>query len=174
MKEMEGIKVLKFSKEGLNNAIKGLTQLKPQLQQMFLNIDFEGQGKKDAEEIGEHFTTAINAMATVLVYMGEIDNKGEIGEVSEETKEKIMQEYAEDLYEEFNQVARFKRKITMKDVIDILQLNEESDKKIVIGQKYKLKDSKSEVTITSVDDTTVGVIFSSGFEGELKISSLDI
>lgn len=110
----------------------------------------------------------------MAIKLAEYEDKEEAGEVSEEIEEKIMQEYAEDLYEEFNQVMICTGKIDMQDVVDILQLNEESNKKIVIGQKYKLKDSKSEVTITSVDDTTVGVIFSSGFEGELKISALDI
>lgn len=67
---MEGINVFKFSKEGLEDSIAGLTQLKPVLQQQvkLINKDKE-QGDKDAQEIGEHFTTAINAMATLLVYM---------------------------------------------------------------------------------------------------------
>ncbi|MDU4480203.1 hypothetical protein [Clostridium sp.] len=96
-------------------------------------------------------------------------------EALEETKEQILKEYALDLYEEFNQVMRCTGKIDMQDVVDILQLNEEKDKKIIIGQKYKLKNSKSEVTVTSIyDDKTVGVIFNSGFEGEVNISALDI
>ena len=40
-------------------------------------------------------------------------------------EEEILKEYTEDLYQEFNQVARFEGKITMKDVKDILQLNNE-------------------------------------------------
>lgn len=52
-----------------------------------------------------------------------IDNKksSEI-EISDEQKEEILKEYAEDLYQEFNQVARVEGKITMKDVEDILQI----------------------------------------------------
>lgn len=67
---MEGIKVFKFSQEGLKDSIAGLTQLKPVLQQQvkICNRD-KKQGDIDAKEIGEHFTTAINAMATLLVYM---------------------------------------------------------------------------------------------------------
>ena len=55
----------------------------------------------------------------VILALGEEEK-----EVSEEAKEQILKEYAEDLYEEFSQVARFEEKITMKDVTDILQLNE--------------------------------------------------
>lgn len=44
----------------------------------------------------------------------------------EQIREEAMKDYAGDLYEEFNQVMRCEGKITMKDVIDILQLNEES------------------------------------------------
>ncbi|MGL4358580.1 MAG: hypothetical protein ACRCSY_07785 [Cetobacterium sp.] len=72
---MEGIKVFKFTEEQLKNSMSGLSQLKPQLQKMCLNVNSDGQGEEDAKELGEHFTTAINAMATVLVYMGEIDKK---------------------------------------------------------------------------------------------------
>ena len=43
-------------------------------------------------------------------------------DVPEEIKEKILQEYAEDLYEEFNQIIRIEGKITMKDVRDVLEL----------------------------------------------------
>ena len=66
---MSKYKVLKFSKDDLENSIKGLTQLKPQLQRMFLNVNFEGKGKDDAKELGNHFETAINAMVTMLVFM---------------------------------------------------------------------------------------------------------
>ncbi|NFG42103.1 hypothetical protein FC789_13080 [Clostridium botulinum] len=72
---MEGIKIFKFSKEQLKDSIGGLSQLKPQLQQLCLNVNLDGQGKEDAKELGEHFTTAINAMGTLLVYMSEMDNK---------------------------------------------------------------------------------------------------
>lgn len=45
-------------------------------------------------------------------------------DIPEDIKEEILKEYAEDLYEEFNQVARCEGNITMKDVVDVLQLNE--------------------------------------------------
>ncbi|EDT74781.1 hypothetical protein [Clostridium butyricum] len=50
--------------------------------------------------------------------------KAENNDISEEVKEEILKEYAEDLYEEFSQIARCEGKITMKDVVDVLQLNE--------------------------------------------------
>jgi len=47
-----------------------------------------------------------------------------IDDVTEEIKEQILKEYAEDLFEEFQQVERFEGKIILKDVADILQINE--------------------------------------------------
>lgn len=44
-------------------------------------------------------------------------------DVPEEIKEQILKEYAEDLFEEFQQIMRFEGKITLKDVADILQIN---------------------------------------------------
>ena len=71
-----------------------------------------------SHEHGPH----IGSKAFCDEYMGKevVDTE----EISEEVKEAIMKEYAEDLYEEFNQVARCEGKITMKDVVDLLQLNE--------------------------------------------------
>jgi hypothetical protein len=66
---MEKYKVLKLSKEGLENSIAGLSQIKPMLQQQCLVANLDGQGKEDAKELGEHFETAINAMITVLGFM---------------------------------------------------------------------------------------------------------
>jgi len=43
---MDGIKVFKFSKEGLTDAILGLSQLKPILQYQVLSANIDGQGKK--------------------------------------------------------------------------------------------------------------------------------
>lgn len=66
---MEKYKVLKLSKEGLENSIAGLSQIKPILQKQCLLANLDGQGKKDARELGEHYETAINAMITVLGLM---------------------------------------------------------------------------------------------------------
>ena len=66
---MEKYKVLKLSKEGLESSINGLSQIKPVLQKKCLEANIDGQGKKDAEELGEHFETAINVMITVLGLM---------------------------------------------------------------------------------------------------------
>lgn len=66
---MEKYKILRMSKEQLENSIAGLSQIKPVLQQKCLDANMDGQGKKDAAELGEHFDTAINAMITVLAFM---------------------------------------------------------------------------------------------------------
>lgn len=47
-----------------------------------------------------------------------------IDDVPEEIKEQILKEYAEDIFEEFQQIERFEGRITLKDVVDILQINE--------------------------------------------------
>lgn len=47
-----------------------------------------------------------------------------IDDVPEEITEQILKEYAEDLFEEFQQIERFEGKITLKDVTDILQINQ--------------------------------------------------
>ncbi|WP_455797576.1 hypothetical protein [Clostridium butyricum] len=149
---MEGVKVFKFSEEGLKDSIAGLTQTKTQMQQMLLNINFEGKGKEDSKELGEHFTTAINAMETLLVYI-ESENKEESGEVSDEAKEEILKEYSEDLYQEFNQITRCEGKITMKDVADILQLNESAIKNIypLYEARVQLKGSNISINFESND-----------------------
>jgi hypothetical protein len=69
---MDKFKVLKISKEDLENSITGLSQIKPTLQQHCLIVNLDGQGKEDAKELGDHFDTAIDAMITVL---GFIENK---------------------------------------------------------------------------------------------------
>lgn len=66
---MEKYKVLKLSKEALEDSIAGLSQIKPVLQKQCLAANLDGQGKEDAKELGEHFETAINAMITVLGLM---------------------------------------------------------------------------------------------------------
>ncbi|WP_252214449.1 hypothetical protein [Clostridium sp. VAP41] len=47
-----------------------------------------------------------------------------IDDVTEEIMEQILKEYAEDLFEEFQQIERIEGKITLKDVADILQINQ--------------------------------------------------
>jgi len=68
---VEELKVLKLSKEELKTAIKGLTGIKPILQQQVIigNGKDVKQGEIDAREIGEHFDIAINSMVTVLAFM---------------------------------------------------------------------------------------------------------
>lgn len=66
---MGEFKVLALSKEKLENAIGGLSQLKPILERNCLEANLDGQGKEDAKELGEHFQTAIKAMFTVLAFM---------------------------------------------------------------------------------------------------------
>ena len=68
---MEKFKVLKLSKEDIESSIKGLSGLKPILQQQVKigNEEDTKQGEIDAEELGKHFDTAINAMVTVLGLM---------------------------------------------------------------------------------------------------------
>lgn len=52
--------------------------------------------------------------------------KATTNDIPEVLTEKLLKEYAEDLFEEFQQVERFEGKITMKDVVDILQIEVES------------------------------------------------
>lgn len=68
---MDKIKVLKMSKEDLENAIGGLSGIKPILQKQCLAINLDKQGIQDAKELGQHFDTAINAMVTVLMMIEE-------------------------------------------------------------------------------------------------------
>jgi len=74
---MENIKVLKISKEELEESINGLTQLKPTLHQMVIKGNGRNiaQGIKDSRELGQHFNTAINSMITILDYMKEVEGK---------------------------------------------------------------------------------------------------
>jgi hypothetical protein len=47
-----------------------------------------------------------------------------IDDIPEDIYEQILKEYAEDLFEEFQQIERFEGKITLKDVADTLQIGE--------------------------------------------------
>lgn len=64
-------KVLKISKEDLEEAIPGLESLKPILQRQVKigNGKDRKQGEIDAAELGKHFDTAINSMVTILAWM---------------------------------------------------------------------------------------------------------
>lgn len=64
-------KVLKISKEDLEEAIPGLESLKPILQKQVRigNGKDRKQGEIDAAELGKHFDTAINSMVTILAWM---------------------------------------------------------------------------------------------------------
>lgn len=68
---MEEFKVLKISKEDLEEAIPGLESLKPVLQRQVKigNGKDIKQGEIDAAELGKHFDTAINSMVTILAWM---------------------------------------------------------------------------------------------------------
>lgn len=86
--------VLKLSKEDLENSISGLSGLKPILQKNCLQANLDGQGKRDAEQLGKHFDTAINSMITLLSYM---EMKEHIPTLNKESagrnaKEKIKKE----------------------------------------------------------------------------------
>lgn len=68
---MSKYKVLKMSKEGLEDAIKGLSEIRPSMENVVRMCN--GMDKKqadfDAKQMEEHFNTAINAMITVLMMM---------------------------------------------------------------------------------------------------------
>lgn len=68
---MDKYKVLKFSKENLEDSIAALSGIKPMLQNLVREIN--GMNKEqadfDVKEMDEHFETAINAMVTMLVFM---------------------------------------------------------------------------------------------------------
>lgn len=74
---MEDIKIIKLSEDELEEAISGLAQIKPILQQMVLkgNGRNMAQGVKDSREIGQHIDTAINSMVTILAYMGKVEDE---------------------------------------------------------------------------------------------------
>ena len=61
--------VVGVKKDDLEDSLAGLSQLKPVLQQQLMLVNDEGQGKKDAEERGKHFDTAITAMTMLLGQM---------------------------------------------------------------------------------------------------------
>lgn len=42
--------------------------------------------------------------------------------ITNEIIEQILKEYAEDIFQEFQQIWRFEGKITLKDVEDVLQI----------------------------------------------------
>ena len=64
-----------MSKEGLEDAIKGLNGILPCMQNVVRMCN--GMDKKqadfDAKQMEEHFNTAINAMMTVLMMMDNMD-----------------------------------------------------------------------------------------------------
>lgn len=67
---MENFKVLKISKEDLEESLNGLSSLKPILQrQVKIANEDKKQGEIDAKELGKHFDTAINSMITILQFM---------------------------------------------------------------------------------------------------------
>lgn len=68
---MSKYKVLKMSKEGLEEAIKGLSEIRPSMENVvrMCNGINKKQADFDVKQMGEHFDTAINAMITVLMMM---------------------------------------------------------------------------------------------------------
>lgn len=82
-------------------------------------IPMEIKSKEDLDKYHE----VRREYEAMVIKLAEYEDKEENNEVSDEIREEILKEYAEDLYEEFNQVAICEGKITMKDVADILQLN---------------------------------------------------
>lgn len=85
-------------------------------------IPMEIKSKEDLDKYHE----VRREYEAMVIKLAEYEDKEENNEVSDETREEILKEYAEDLYEEFNQVAICEGKITMKDIIDILQLETDS------------------------------------------------
>ena len=63
---MEEIKIFEFNKEKVKNAIGGLNDLKPLIQNILKTADYEGKGNEDAVEFGEHIDIAVNAMKVIL------------------------------------------------------------------------------------------------------------
>lgn len=68
-------------------------------------------------------------------YLCRKELKEQSEDIPEKIKEEILKEYAEDIYEEFMQIDRFEKGITLKDVADILQIEsgEEQWKKYIIN-----------------------------------------
>ena len=67
-RKIEDMVLLGVGQEDLIDAINGLEELKPILQQQvqILNGKAVKQGIEDAKELGKHFDTAITAMQMVL------------------------------------------------------------------------------------------------------------
>lgn len=63
-----GMVKIGVKQEDLEDSIGGLRQLKPILQEQVLigNGSNKEQGRKDAEELGKHFDTAIDSMIILL------------------------------------------------------------------------------------------------------------
>lgn len=55
-----------MNKQLLEDAINGLEQLKPVLQRMLIRTNYEGLGREDAQELGEHFDIALECMQKQL------------------------------------------------------------------------------------------------------------
>ena len=55
-----------MNKQLLEDAINGLEQLKPLLQRMLIRANYEGLGREDAQELGEHFDIALECMQKQL------------------------------------------------------------------------------------------------------------
>ena len=63
-----GMVKIGVKQEDLEDSIVGINQLKPILQEQVLigNGSNKEQGRKDAEELGKHFDTAIDSMIILL------------------------------------------------------------------------------------------------------------
>lgn len=63
-----GLVMIGFTKEELEDSIAGLTQLKPVLQANVIKANGKNkiQAQKDSIELGNHFDTAITAMTILL------------------------------------------------------------------------------------------------------------
>lgn len=80
-----------------------------------------GRKSEGKEPIPEYLVVNTDEPYAGLVYKI-ILNKVTTDDIPEDLKEKLLKEYAEDLFEEFQQIERFEGKITMKDIADILQV----------------------------------------------------
>lgn len=82
-----GLVMIGFTKEELEDSIAGLTQLKPVLQANVIKANGKNkiQAQKDSVELGKHFDTAIMAM-TMLLAGFEEDTEGEDNHDSEKRK----------------------------------------------------------------------------------------
>ena len=82
-----GLVMIGFTKEELEDSIAGLTQLKPVLQANVIKANGKNkiQAQKDSIELGKHFDTAITVM-TMLLAGFEEDMEGEDNHDSEKRK----------------------------------------------------------------------------------------